>query len=178
MLISRWSKMSLRRKKCRDLRRMFTYVMTLGESLLFKGSLANAIQLGWWQVPMRGLPSQFEELGIFRILDQGGSWISITSNWERDSSIVLVISKFLQTFWEKIFKFRTIIVYWRRSLRSGWTVICFHGSQRISWCAILCWSDVSRMDRCLSRLDNLSCSWDTWKYAGKVRPSLFLIWGD
>ena len=38
--------MSLRRKKQRDLRQMFTYVMTLGESLLFKGSLANAIQLG------------------------------------------------------------------------------------------------------------------------------------
>ena len=49
--------------------------MTLGESLSTDGILANKIQLGWWTDPMRGFPSQFEELGIFHISDQGGSWI-------------------------------------------------------------------------------------------------------
>ena len=171
MLISRWSKISLWRKKWRDLRQMFTYVMTLGKSLLFEGSLANAIQLGWWQVPMRGSPSQFVELGIFHISDQGGSWISIMSNWERDLSMVLVISEFLWTFWEKTFKFQTIIVCWCCSLWSRWTVICFHRSWYISWCAILCWNDISRTDNCLNWLGGPPCSWSIWKYADRVRPS-------
>ena len=175
MLISRWSKISLQRKKRRDLRWMFTYVMTLGELLLFKGSLANVIQLGWWQVLMRDSPLQLVELGIFRISDQGGSWISITSNWERDSSIVLVISKFLRMFWEKTFKFRTIIVCWYRSHQSGWTVICFHRSRHISWHATLCWIDVSRTDNCSNQLDGPFCSWSIWKYVGRVRLSLFLV---
>jgi len=31
---------------------------------------------------MRGSPSQFAELGILRISDQGGSWINIMSKWK------------------------------------------------------------------------------------------------
>jgi len=148
--------------------------MTLGESLLFVGSLANTIQLGWWQVPIRGLPSQFKELGVFRISDHGSSWISIMSNWKSVSSIVFVTREFLRTFCEKIFRFRKIIVYWCRSLWSGWIEICFHISQYTFWRAILCWSDVSKKDKCLSRPGGPLCSWSTWRYEGMVCPSLFL----
>jgi len=38
--------------------------MTLGESDLLEGILANDNQFGWWVVPIRVLPSQSEELGI------------------------------------------------------------------------------------------------------------------
>jgi len=54
---------------------MLIYVMTLGELLVFGDDLAKVVQLGWWQVPTRGSPSQLEEQGTFRISDHGGSWI-------------------------------------------------------------------------------------------------------
>ena len=47
--------------------------MTLGKSFLSDGILAKEIQLGWWLVPMRGLPLLFEVLGIFQISDHGSS---------------------------------------------------------------------------------------------------------
>ena len=109
-LISWWSKRSFRKRKRKGLRQMFTYEMTLGELLPLEGSLANEIQLGWWQVPIRGSPSQFKELGIFLISDQGDSWIRIMSKWNRVSSIVFRTIEFLRTFCEKIFRFRTILI--------------------------------------------------------------------
>ena len=68
--------------------------MTLGKSLLSLGDLEKVIQLMWWQDPMRGSPSQLSALGSFRISDQEGSWIRMMSNWEYDSSIVLVTIEF------------------------------------------------------------------------------------
>ena len=127
-LISRWSERSFRKRKRKGLRRMFTYEITLGELLPLEGSLANKIQLGWWQVPIRGSLSQFEELGIFLILDQGGSWIRIMSKWNRVSSMVFRMIEFLRTFCERIFRFHTIIVGLSRSHGSGRIEICFRES--------------------------------------------------
>ena len=76
---SRWSKMSLWRRNLIEERRMLINVMTLGESLELGDDLAKVVQLGWWQVPTRGFPSQLEELGTFRISDHGGSWIRMMS---------------------------------------------------------------------------------------------------
>jgi len=58
---------------------MLMYVITLGESSVFGDDLAKVVQFGWWQVPTRGSPSQFEEQGIFQILDHGDSWIRMIS---------------------------------------------------------------------------------------------------
>jgi len=43
--------------------------MTLGESNLSEGILANNNQFGWWVVPIRVSPSQSKELGILWISD-------------------------------------------------------------------------------------------------------------
>jgi len=40
-------------------------MITLGESSVLGDNLAKEVQFGWWQVPTRGSPSQFEEQGIF-----------------------------------------------------------------------------------------------------------------
>jgi len=170
-LISWWSKRSFRKRNQKGLRQMFTYEMTLGESLPLDGSLANKIQLGWWQVPIRGSLSWFEELGIFLISDQGGSWIKIMSKCNRVSSIVFKTSGFLWMFWEKIFKFRTIIVGLSCSLGSGWIEICLHESLHIFWHAIPYWSNVSKRGMSLNRPGNPLCSWSTWISVGRVRPS-------
>ena len=135
--------------------------MTLGKSLLSLGDLENVAQLGWWQDPMRGSPSQLSALGSFRISDQGGSWIRMMSNWEYDSSIVLVTIELFRTFCEKILNFCIIIEGLRRSLQSGWSLIGCHRSRRIFLCAIPYGSSVSRMGMCSSRLDGLLCSWST-----------------
>ena len=173
-LISQWSKRSFRKRKRKGLRQMFTYKMTLGESIPLEGSLANEIQLGWWQVPIRGSPSQFEELGIFLISDQGGSWIRIMSKWNRVSSIVFRTIEFLQTFCEKIFRFRTIIVGWSRSHGSGGLEICFHKSLHTFWYAIPYWIDVSKRNTNLNWPGDPLCSWSTWMNEGRVHPSWFL----
>jgi len=44
---------------------MLMYMITLGELSVFGDDLAKVVQFGWWQVPTRGSPSQFEEQGIF-----------------------------------------------------------------------------------------------------------------
>jgi len=90
-------------------------MMTLGESNLSKGILANDIQFGWWLVPIRDFPSQIEELGILRISDQQGSWMKMMSNWFWVSRRVLTIREFLRTFCERILRSFTIIVEVRRS---------------------------------------------------------------
>ena len=143
-LISRWSKRSFWKRKRKGLRWMFTYEMTLGESLPLEGSLTNEIQLGWWQVPIRGSPSQFEELGIFLISDQGGSWIRIMLKWNRVLSMVFRMIEFLQTFCERIFRFCTIIVGLSRSHGSGRIEICFRESLHTFWYAIPYWINVSK----------------------------------
>ena len=173
-LISRWSKRSFRKRKRKGLRWMFTYEMTLGESLPLDGSLANEIQLGWWQVSIRGFPSQFKELGIFLILDQGGSWIRIMSKWNRVLSIMFRTIEFLWTFCKKIFRFHTIIVDLSRSHRSGRIEICFHKSLHTFWYAIPCWIDVSKRDMNSNRPGDSLCSWSTWMNEGRVCPSWFL----
>jgi len=150
--------------------------MTLGELLLLEGGLANAIYLGWWQVPIRGSPLQFEELGTFWISDQGGSWIKIMSKWERVSRMMFVMSEFLQTFCEKIFSLWIIIDWTNRLLQNGVILICFHRSQCISWYAIPYWICASRMNKHWSRLGDLLCNWNTWMNVGIVHPSWFLIW--
>ena len=170
-LISRWSKRSFRKRNRKDLRRMFIYKMTLGESLPLDDSLANEIQLGWWQVPIRGSPSWFEELGIFLISDQEGSWIKIMSKWNRVLSIVFKMSEFLWMFWEKIFKLCTIIVGLSRSLGSRWIEICLHESLHIFWYAIPYWSNISKRGMSSNQPGDPLCSWNTWMSVDRVRPS-------
>ena len=145
-LISRWSKRSFRKRKRKVLRWMFTYEMTLGGLLPLEGSLANEIQLGWWQVPIRGSLSQFEELGIFLISDQGGSWIRIMSKWNRVLSIMFRTIEFLWTFCEKIFRFRTIIVSLSHSHESRRIEIYFCEFLHTFWYAISYWINVSKRD--------------------------------
>jgi len=170
-LTSQWSKRSFWKRNQKGLRRMFTYKMTLGESLPLDGSLTNKIQLGWWQVPIRGSPSWFKELGIFLISDQGGSWIKIMLKCNRVSSIVFKTSGFLRMFWEKIFKFRTIIEGLSHSLGSGWIEICLHESLHIFWRAIPYWSNISKRGMSSNRPGDPLCSWSTWMSVGRVRPS-------
>jgi len=40
-------------------------MITLGELSVFGDDLAKVVQFGWWQVPTRGFPLQFEEQEIF-----------------------------------------------------------------------------------------------------------------
>jgi len=65
--------MSEQREKHNEERQMLMYVITLEESNLSTGILANTSQLGWCVVPIRSLPSLLDKLGILWILDQGGS---------------------------------------------------------------------------------------------------------
>ena len=53
--------------------------MTLGESSVFGDNLSKVVQLGWWQVPTKGSPSQLEEQGTFQISDYAGIWIRMIS---------------------------------------------------------------------------------------------------
>ena len=55
------------------------YIMTLGESSVFGDNLSKVVQLGWWQVPTKGSPSQLEEQGTFQISDYAGIWIRMIS---------------------------------------------------------------------------------------------------
>ena len=150
--------------------------MALGESLLSLGVLENAIQLGWWQDPMSSSPSQLSALGSFQISDQGGSWIRTMSNWVYDSSIELVMIEFFWTFWEKILSFCIIIEGLRRSLQSGWSSICCHGSRRIFLCATPYGSDVSRRDKYSNRLDDCLYSLSTWRSEDTAHLSWFWAW--
>ena len=136
-MISLWSIMSLRSRNCREERRMLMYAMTLGESDLFDGILANEIQLGWWLVPIRGSPLQLEELGILWISDQGGSWINIMSNWFWILKRMLMIKEFLWKFCKRILRFFTIIVGVCHSPQNKLTWTCFHRSQHTSFIATL-----------------------------------------
>ena len=149
--------------------------MTLGKSWLLEGDLAKAIQLGWWHVPINSSPSQFEELGILRISDQGGSWINMILNWFWISRMVLMMTEFLQMFCEKTLRFFTIIDWTCRSLQNEAISTCFHRFQHTFWCAIPYWSDVSKMGSCWSWLGGLLCSLNTWMSGGMVCPSWFLI---
>ena len=72
--------MSEQREKHKEERQMLMYVITLGESNLSAGFLANNSQLEWYVVPIRSLPLLLNALGILRILDQEGSWMKMMSN--------------------------------------------------------------------------------------------------
>ena len=92
------------------------YAITLGESDLSEGVLANKSQLGWYVVPIRALPLQFNELGILQISDQGDSWMKMISNWIWVSRIVLTMNKFFQMFCKNILRSYMIIVKVHHSL--------------------------------------------------------------
>jgi len=56
------------------------YAMILGEYDLSAGILAKNSQLEWYAILIRASPSLLDELGILRILDQGGFWMGMISN--------------------------------------------------------------------------------------------------
>ena len=149
--------------------------MTLGKSFSYDGILAKEIQLGWWLVPIRGLPLLFAMLGIFRISDHGGSWIKMISNWFKVSRRVLMMREFLWTFCEKILRFFTIIIELSCSLQNELIWICFHGSQCTSSDAIPYWICVSKMDIGWSLLGGLLDNLSTWTCEGIVLLFLFPI---
>ena len=124
---------------------------------------------------MRGSPSWSEELGIFQISDQGGSWIKIISNWFWVSRRVLTMREFLQTFCKKILRFFTIIVKLSHFLQNESIWICFHGSQHTSSVAIPYWTYVSRTDIGWSLLDDLLDNLSIWMSEGMVPLFLFPI---
>ena len=127
--MSWWSKMSLWRRKRREEKQILMYVITLGKSLALEDDLAKAVQFGWWQVPLKGSPSQFVEQGILRISDHRGSWIRIISKWCWVLSIVLRMREFLQTFCEKNLRLCTIISWDWCLLWNEAILTCSHGSQ-------------------------------------------------
>ena len=149
--------------------------MTLGESNLSEGILANNSQLGWWVVPIRVLPSQSNELGILRISDQGGSWMKMMLNWLWVSRIVLMIREFFQTFCENTLRFCTIIVEVHHFLKNKLTWSCFHGSQHISFVVTPYWIYVSRMDTNWNQLSDHLDSLSIWMYEGMVPLSSFQV---
>ena len=135
------------------------YTKTLGALDWLEGVLANKSQLGWWVVPTSTSPSWFKVLGIIWMIDQGSSWMKMMSKSVWVSRIVLTISKFFQTFWEKTFQWLQIIVegYCSQLNRLIWT--CFHGSQHISSGANLCCTYVSKRDMSLNQLDCYGTLW-------------------
>ena len=153
------------------------YAITLGESNLSTGILANNSQLGWCVVPIRSSPSLLDELGILWISDQRGSWMKMILNWIWVSSMVLIMSEFFQTFCKNILRFCKIIVEVRHFPWSKLTWPCFHGSQHISSVATLCWTDASRTDIDLSRLGGLPNSLNIWTCVDMVPLSLFQVEG-
>ena len=169
--------MSEWREKRNEERQMLMYAITLGESNLSTGILANNSQLGWCVVLIRSLPSLLDELGILRILDQRDFWMKMISNWIWVSSMVLMMSEFFQTFCKNILRFCKIIVEVWHSPWSGLTWPCFHRSQHISSVATLCWTDASRTDIDLSQLGGLPDSLNIWMCVDTVSLSLFQVEG-
>ena len=149
--------------------------MTLGESDLSEGILANNSQLWWWVVSIRVSPLQSNELGILQISDQGGSWMKIMLNWLWVSRIVLTIREFFQTFCENTLRFCTIIVEVHHSPKNESTWSCFHGSQHISFVATPCWIYISRMDTNWNQLGDCLDSLSIWMYKDMVSLSLFQV---
>ena len=143
--MSGWLIMSVCKKKQRGKRRMLMYTVTLGEVALFTGLIAKKSQLGWWTVPMKFSLSLFAVLGTWQMTDQGSSWMRIMLNYDWVSSIVLTMRWFLWTFYERILRFLKIIFAACRFPKSESIWLCFHRSQHISFGAILCWIDASRM---------------------------------
>ena len=169
--------MSEWREKHNKERQMLIYAITLGESNLSTGILANNSQLGWCVVLIRSLPSLLDELGILRISDQRDFWMKMISNWIWVSSIVLMMSEFFQTFCKNILRFCKIIVEVRHSSWSKLTWPYFHGSQCISSVATLCWTNASRTDIDLSQLGGLPNSLNIWTCVDMVPLSLFQVEG-
>ena len=147
--------------------------MTLGESDLSEGILANNIQFGWWLVPIRGSPSRIEELGILWILDQGDSWMKMMLNWFWISRRVLTMREFLWTFCERILRFFTIIVEVHHSPQNGSTWICYYGSQHIFFVTTPYYTYVSKTDIGWNLLSNLLDSLSIWMNEDMVLLSLF-----
>ena len=147
--------------------------MTLEESLSPNGVLANEIQLGWWTDPIRGSPSQFEELGIFCISDQGGSWINMMLKWVNNLRIVLTMREFFWTFCEKILRFLIIIGKGSYSLQNEKIWICWYRSQCISFGATPCEICASRTDISWSQLGDYHGSSNTWTNEDTARLSWF-----
>ena len=150
-------------------------MITLGESSVFGDDLAKEVQFGWWQVPTRGSPSQFEEHGIFWVSDHKGSWIRMISKWFWVLSIILRMREFLRTFCEKILSLRTIISWDWHSHWNEAISTCSHGSQYTFWYATHDWINVSKMDNERSQLGDLLYNWSIWTNEGKVHPSWFQV---
>jgi len=51
------------------MRQILIYAVTLEEVDLFIGVLVKNSQLGWWTVPMKSSPLQFNMLRTLRIID-------------------------------------------------------------------------------------------------------------
>ena len=176
--ISLWLIMSFWRENHRDKRRMLIYTKTLGVSDWFEDVLAKKSQSRWWVILTRISPSQFEALGIVRMVDHGGSWMKIISNCDWVLRIVLMISKFFRTFWEKTFMLSRIIAEDCCSWLNESIWICFHGSQCISSGTNLCWTYASRKDISLNLLGIHPNSWNIWKCVNMVYLFFFLGIGD
>ena len=57
------------KEKQRDVRWILIYAVTLGEVDLFVRVPAKSSQLGWWTVPMKSSPLQFNVLGTLQMTD-------------------------------------------------------------------------------------------------------------
>jgi len=98
---------------------------TLGYSDSLVLDLMNFSQLGWFTMPTRVSPLQFEELGIEQIEDQEGSWIKMMSKLVLTSRIVLMSREFFQMFCEKIL-ISLQIIFCCHSLLNELTPFNFH----------------------------------------------------
>ena len=156
--MSEWLIISWRKEKQGGERRILIYTATLGENALFTGLVVNRIQLGWWMVLIKFLPSLFALLGTWQMTNQGSSWMSIMSKCDWVLRIVLTIRWFLQTFCERILRLLKIIFAACCLPRSESIWSCFHGSQCISFGITLCWIDVSRMGIGWSQLGDHPCN--------------------
>ena len=156
--MSGWLIISQCKEKQREERQILIYAVTLREYALFTGLVANRIQLGWWTVPIKFLPSLFALLGTWWMTNQGGSWMSIMSKCDWVSRIVLTIQWSLQTFCKRMLRFFKIIFAACHSPRSESIWSCFHRSWRISFSATPCWIDISRMGTGWSQLGDHPCN--------------------
>jgi len=87
------------------------------------------------------------------------------------SNTVSVRSLFFQTFCENNLRFFKIILGCHLQINEL-ICFCFYRSLDTSWCAIFCWNDVSRMDRCWNLPGNHHCNWYTWTCVDRVYPVL------
>jgi len=138
--------------------------------LLVEG-LENVSQSGWLGAPTTLSHFLLEELRIVQINNYRGSWMKRMSKYFLVSKTILVRDLFFQTFYKNNLRFFKIIKPYYLQL-SKLIKFCYHKVPNTLSCVILCESNISRIDKCWSQLDDHPYNLSIWTYECKI----YLVW--